>query len=121
MPLPAALRLTLAVTLDGTPVLGFPVERRLLGTHLARIEDSRPADGVTTDDFQAAPIQEGSANLILLRPEAPLRLSLDQQNEEAVTLERDALVLIAGGQVTSIATANPGTTATPYTIVALTA
>lgn len=120
MALPAALRLTCAVTLDGTPLAGFPVERRPTGQSLerARIVRRADGDGVTTYTFLPVLFPLATA---LFTTEAPVRVSLNQQDDDALTLAPGGALFLLGATLTSLTTANPTTRPAPCTMLGLTA
>ncbi len=121
MALPAAIRLTCALTLDGVPVSGFPVERRPLGSMLERLTIIRGADGASTLSSEPLPVTLLPASLLLLSTDLPVRLALNDQSQDGVTdigLQAGGTVLLAAADITAIATANPSIV--PATLAVLT-
>lgn len=119
MALPAAIRLTLALTLDGTPLTGFPVERRLTGASTFFLDFIRSADGDDSDVFETAPIQVTPVSALLLTTPDQLRIQLNEGEVQPFYLGGNGLLLLTAANVTALATANPGDEAVQVTIQTL--
>jgi hypothetical protein len=113
-------RLVIDAALDGQPVAGFPLERRLTVGALTASPVTRAADGdgVVT----ARPLATlGALLLLVVTADAPVRLALGGQTEDGTTdlgLGTDGLLLLAGlDGLASVTSANPTTIPAALTVV----
>jgi hypothetical protein len=113
--LPAALRLTLAVTLDGVPLSGFPVERRPTGTQIQQSRVVRPAADIT---LRTPPVSL-PATTVLLQVDHPLLVSLNAQDADAITLAAGGALFLLGATLTGLQTANRTIADATMTVMAL--
>jgi hypothetical protein len=118
VPLPTALRLTVAVTLDDTPIAGFPVERRRTGDQLVTNFFTRAADGLGTVNYVTPPILL-PIDTVLLETEQPVLVSLNAQDPDAVSLGHHGALLVLGADLQQLHLANPSDTPAPCSMVTL--
>ena len=123
MALPAAIRLTIALHLDGEPVPGFPLERRPTGATLERFDFVRLADGIGTFTAEPLPVTTLPLESFFLTTADPIRLSINDQPQDGVFdtgLRAGAAVLLVAATITQLATTNATTTPAALTLLTLT-
>ena len=122
--LPAAVRFTLSLTLDGAPLSGFPAERRVTDDQVERLTLKRAADGLGVFTYQEIPATPTETALVLLTTDAPVRVAVNGQAQDHVTdipLAADGVILLSNvtlsNATSQLATANPTTTPATLTVL----
>ena len=122
MALPAAIRCTLALSLDGDPLAGFPAERRPTGPSVEHFEYVRAADSTTVLDSQPAPLLTLPASVLLVTTDSPVRVALNDQDQDGTTdlgLTAGGVIFLSQVTVTAVRTANPTEQPAVVTMLAL--
>jgi hypothetical protein len=106
------LKLTVQADLDGVPLSGFPVVRRLVVTEVQTFETARPAQPGT---WYSLPVVElATLNALIVQTDQPITLRLDGQTDRGINLAAGGLVVLFdvhmdAGYLTNATSANNGT------------
>lgn len=99
------LRLVVALELDGQPVSGFPITRRLQVDEVAGFAVEKDGTGDAT--FSALPTSLLDAiNFLVLQTDKAVTLRLDAQSDAGIMMNAGGLVLILDAQIDAGAATN---------------
>lgn len=100
----ATVEVEVRVAVDGLPVAGFPVVRRLTVGEVQAFDYAKADDNGT---FATLPVDQiASLKALVVRPAAVMTVRLDAQTDAGIVLDADGLLVILGATIDASATTN---------------
>lgn len=92
----ATVEVEVRVLVDGQPMTGFPVVRRVTVADFQRFDFAKADDAGVFSSLPGLDVIE-SLNVLLVRPAAAMTVRLDGQTDAGILLNADGLLLILDG------------------------
>lgn len=93
------LKLSIQLEIDGNPVSGFPLVRRITVDELQQYQYEEPDDGDTVT-FSALPADQiASIQALLVQTDQEITLRFDGQSDAGIVLNSGGIILILDGTI----------------------